>query len=89
MGELLHTVADSCRQFPTVADDHAIEGVQSSKQGGGACNPCVSVWQRPFFKGRPGWVRSSGWIWLFSSKMQSKAPHDLFCQAKEIMGRNK
>ena len=22
---------------------------------------------RPFFIGRPGWVRSSAWIWLFSS----------------------
>src|ERR1700720_1533304 len=21
---------------------------------------------RPFFSGRPGWVRSSAWIWLFS-----------------------
>jgi hypothetical protein len=23
--------------------------------------------QRPFFIGKPGWVRSSVWIWLFSS----------------------
>jgi hypothetical protein len=23
--------------------------------------------QRPFFIGKPGWVRSSAWIWLFSS----------------------
>src|SRR5213082_1214586 len=23
--------------------------------------------QRPFFMGKPGWVRSSAWIWLFSS----------------------
>jgi hypothetical protein len=23
--------------------------------------------RRPFFIGRPGWVRSSAWIWLFSS----------------------
>jgi hypothetical protein len=22
---------------------------------------------RPFFIGRPGWVRPSAWIWLFSS----------------------
>jgi hypothetical protein len=22
---------------------------------------------RPFFIGKPGWVRSSAWIWLFSS----------------------
>src|SRR5215467_10491169 len=25
------------------------------------------VWQRPGLIGNPGWVRSSAWIWLFSS----------------------
>src|SRR5436305_8767806 len=25
------------------------------------------VWQRPGLIGSPGWVRSSAWIWLFSS----------------------
>src|SRR6516164_204874 len=25
------------------------------------------VWQRPGLSGNPGWVRSSAWIWLFSS----------------------
>src|SRR6185312_10399521 len=29
---------------------------------------CVMVPQRPFFSGSPGWVRSSAWIWLFSSR---------------------
>src|ERR1700746_2574384 len=28
------------------------------------------VAQRPFFVGRPGWVRSRAWIWLFSSRLQ-------------------
>ena len=28
---------------------------------------CVMVWQRPGLIGNPGWVRSSAWIWLFSS----------------------
>src|SRR5207248_4674207 len=28
---------------------------------------CVIVPHRPFFRGRPGWVRSKAWIWLFSS----------------------
>jgi hypothetical protein len=26
----------------------------------------VIVVQRPFFSGKPGWVRSRAWIWLFS-----------------------
>src|SRR5207247_4946349 len=26
---------------------------------------CVIVPHRPFFRGRPGWVRSKAWIWLF------------------------
>ena len=28
---------------------------------------------RPFFKGSPGCVRSSAWIWLFSSKLNTAA----------------
>src|SRR6266478_3664832 len=31
----------------------------------------VIVWARPFFMGRPGWVRSRAWIWLFSSNDSS------------------
>ena len=33
----------------------------------GAILSWVIVPARPFFMGRPGWVRSSAWIWLFSS----------------------
>ncbi len=28
---------------------------------------------RPFFSGKPGWVRSSAWIWLFSSTLSTMA----------------
>ena len=28
---------------------------------------------RPFLRGRPGWVRSRAWIWLFSSKAKTTA----------------
>src|SRR6185312_12395823 len=28
---------------------------------------------RPFFIGRPGWLRSSAWIWLFSSTDSTSA----------------
>jgi hypothetical protein len=28
------------------------------------------VAEGPFFRGRPGWVRSSAWIWLFSSTLR-------------------
>ncbi len=31
------------------------------------------VAKRPFFIGRPGWVRSSAWIWLFSSTDRTMA----------------
>ena len=51
------------------ADDVAIQHVQCSEQGGGAVAPIVMrhVPQRPRLSGRPGCVRSSAWIWLFSS----------------------
>jgi hypothetical protein len=29
--------------------------------------------QRPFFRGKPGWVRSKAWIWLFSSTENTSA----------------
>jgi hypothetical protein len=44
-------------------DDQDIEG---GEQGG-------TVAQRPFFIGRPGWVRSRAWIWLFSSRLSTTA----------------
>src|SRR6266852_7827751 len=31
------------------------------------------VWQRPGLIGSPGWVRSSAWIWLFSSSERTTA----------------
>src|SRR6266404_1154009 len=31
------------------------------------------VWQRPGLIGNPGWVRSSAWIWLFSSSDSTTA----------------
>jgi hypothetical protein len=34
---------------------------------------CVIVWARPFFVGKPGWVRSRAWIWLFSSNDSTSA----------------
>src|SRR4249919_973884 len=30
--------------------------------------------QRRFLSGKPGWVRSSAWIWLFSSTENTSAP---------------
>ena len=51
------------------ADHGAVEDVERREQGGGAVADVV-VRHRPSwpgFSGRPGWVRSSAWIWLFSS----------------------
>src|SRR4029434_2117198 len=44
------------------------------------------VWARPAFNGSAGWVRSSAWVWLFSSTDKTRAcsggfiysPHDGF-----------
>ena len=57
------------------ADDRAVEHVQSRKQGGGAIALVVMGHRpaRPFFIGNPGWVRSSAWIWLFSSTDSTRA----------------
>jgi len=49
-----------------VAPNHgAVEHVESSEQG--RRESWVIVPDRPLFIGRPGWVRSRAWIWLFSS----------------------
>jgi len=50
-------------------DDGAIEHVQRREQHGCAVALVVvgMVAPRPRLSGRPGWVRSSAWIWLFSS----------------------
>ena len=68
--ELLMAVA-----LHVAADDRAVEHVEGGEQGGGAV-PLVVVGHgagRPFFIGRPGWVRSSAWIWLFSSTESTMA----------------
>ena len=68
--ELLVAVA---RQ--ALADDAAVERVQRGEQRGGAV-ALVVVGHRagaaPFI-GRLGWVRSSAWIWLFSSTHSTSA----------------
>ena len=51
------------------ADDIALDDVEGGEQRGRAM-PLVVVGHRagaPFLIGSPGWVRSSAWIWLFSS----------------------
>src|SRR3982074_2574111 len=55
------------------ADDGAVEHIEGGKQRRCAM-AFVVVGHRPtFFIGRPGWVRSSAWIWLFSSTERTTA----------------
>jgi hypothetical protein len=56
-----------------LTDRHPIEQVERRKQTGrGMANIIVShVPARPRFIGKPGWVRSSAWVWLFC---RAKAP---------------
>ena len=51
------------------ADHRPVEHAERGEQGGGAVPLVIvrRVWQRPGLIGSPGWVRSSAWIWLFSS----------------------
>ena len=52
-----------------LADDAAVEHVEGGKQRGRAV-PLIVVRhgaEPSFFRAGPGWVRSSAWIWLFSS----------------------
>jgi hypothetical protein len=62
--ELLMAMALHC-----AANHFAVESVQRPKQR--SCSKplesCVIALTSPFFSGRPGWVRPSAWIWLFSS----------------------
>ena len=58
------------------ADDGAVEHVEGGEQRRwcrGACSRGSWCRARPFFIGRPGWVRSSAWIWLFSSTESTMA----------------
>src|SRR5437763_8517594 len=51
------------------AEHHAVQDVEGGEQGGGAVALVVVGHGSalPDLSGRPGWVRSSAWIWLFSS----------------------
>jgi hypothetical protein len=52
------------------ADHLAVKHVKAPRTGWWcrcACNRASWCRPGPFFNGRPGWVRSSAWIWLFSS----------------------
>ena len=57
------------------ADDRASRDIESRKERRGAVAlvSWVMVPARPFFKGKPGCVRSSAWIWLFSSTESTSA----------------
>ena len=57
------------------ADDHPGQHVERGEQGGGAVTFVVVGHgpDRPFLIGNPGWVRSSAWIWLFSSTDSTSA----------------
>ena len=59
-----------------LTDRHPIEQVERRKQSGrGMANIIVGhVATRPRFIGKPGWVRSSAWVWLFLSS-ESTAVH--------------
>ena len=58
-----------------VADDRSVEDVHGREQGGRPV-PLVIMGHgsgaAPII-GRPGWVRSSAWIWLFSSTESTTA----------------
>src|SRR4051812_25246730 len=68
--ELLMTMA-----LHTSANDLAFEDIESSEQR--RCAMALVAWvivpARPFFIGRPGWVRSSAWICDFSSTERTMA----------------
>src|SRR5271167_4161347 len=57
------------------ADHRSVQHAERSEQGGGAV-PLVIMrhgLERPGLIGNPGWVRSSAWIWLFSSSESTTA----------------
>jgi len=57
------------------ADDRAVENVEGGEQGRGAVALVVVRHGAgaPLLRGRPGWVRSSAWIWFFSSTERTTA----------------
>jgi hypothetical protein len=58
-----------------LVNDLAFEDVEGGEQGRGAVTFVVvgERTARPFLIGKPGWVRSSAWIWLFSSTDRTMA----------------
>jgi hypothetical protein len=60
-----------------LADDLAIEDIESGEQRGRAMTRVIvgdgAGPAPPRFIGRPGWVRSRAWIWLFSSTDKTMA----------------
>src|SRR5438874_6148859 len=56
-------------------NDLAVEHVERGEQGGGAVALVVMRHRAgpPFLIGKPGWVGSSAWIWLFSSTESTRA----------------
>ena len=52
-----------------LTDRHPIEQVERRKQSGRAMANIIVGHRpaRPRFIGKPGWVRSSAWVWLFLS----------------------
>ncbi len=57
---------------PTGGDEGALGHMEGGKECGRPM-ACVIVPQRPGLSGKPGWVRSSAWIWLFSSTHRTTA----------------
>jgi|GEM_PF-5457625 len=58
-----------------VSDHLSVEYAEGCKQSGRTVAFVVVrviVPQRPLFNGRPGWVRSRAWIWLFSSTHRTR-----------------
>src|SRR5437867_9083015 len=56
------------------ANHLALKQVERGEESGRAVAlVIVIVPARPFFMGRPGWVRSRAWIWLFSSNDSTSA----------------
>ena len=58
------------------ADDSAFQHVRARRTGWWcrcAYSHASSCRSGPFLIGRPGWVRSSAWIWLFSSTESTMA----------------
>src|SRR5689334_21540823 len=56
----------------TATGDLALEDIEGGEQAGGAV-PLVIVGHRgapPLLHRQPRWVRSSAWIWLFSSMLR-------------------